>query len=86
MWDEPAIKDVLVDKFLVKGQCDFGDALEAVFRALGMPRTLQEVGVGKDKLEDLPQGSLSERWCETNPVPPTQKEQVMEILKTVAGH
>lgn len=57
--------------------------LDLVIRALGMPRTLKEVGVGKDKLDMLAKNTLSDIWAATNAEPITTKEQVMEILEMV---
>lgn len=45
-----------------------------------MPRSL-EVGVGRDALDELAANSLHDRWCKTNPVPLTEKKQVLEILE-----
>ena len=62
---------------------DLGDILDAVIRELGMPRTLKDVGVGKDKLDLLAENSLKDHWIKTNAVPITEKSQVMEILEIV---
>ncbi|PYH99240.1 putative Fe-containing alcohol dehydrogenase [Aspergillus ellipticus CBS 707.79] len=62
---------------------DLGDVLDAVIRELGMPRTLKEVGVGREQLDGLAEHSLLDRWCRTNPVPLTEKAQVLEILEMV---
>lgn len=62
---------------------DLGDVLDAVIRELGMPRSLREVGVGRDQLDGLAENSLHDRWCQTNPVPLKEKSQVLEILEMV---
>lgn len=49
-----------------------------------MPRTLKEVGVGREKLEALAANCLKDAWLKTNPVPLTEKKQVLEILEWVA--
>ncbi|KIW91384.1 uncharacterized protein Z519_08280 [Cladophialophora bantiana CBS 173.52] len=64
---------------------DLGDVLDVIFRDLGMPRTLKEVGVGRDKLDGLAQNSLKDHWIQTNAQPITEKEQVMEILEMVVA-
>jgi alcohol dehydrogenase class IV len=64
---------------------DLGDVLDAVIRELGMPRSLKDVGVGRDKLDTLAAHSLHDRWCKTNPVPLKEKSQVLEILEKVVG-
>lgn len=64
---------------------DLGDMLDTIFRALGMPRTLEEFDIGEDKLDMLAKNSLTDRWIGTNPRPLTEKEQVLEILRMVKG-
>ncbi|RAL09512.1 iron-containing alcohol dehydrogenase [Aspergillus homomorphus CBS 101889] len=66
-------------------QLDLGDVLDAVIRELGMPRSLAEVGIGRQHLDRLAENSLHDRWCQTNPVPLTEKSQVLEILEMVVG-
>jgi len=65
---------------------DLGDMVDAIIRELGMPRSLAEKGIGRDKFDSLAEHSLHDRWCQANPVPLTKKEQVMEILEIVAGN
>ncbi|KAI1616725.1 Fe-containing alcohol dehydrogenase [Exophiala viscosa] len=62
---------------------DLGDVLDVIFREIGMPRTLKDVGVGRDKLDILAENSLTDHWIQTNAKPITEKEQVMEILEMV---
>ncbi|ETI21874.1 hypothetical protein G647_05943 [Cladophialophora carrionii CBS 160.54] len=62
---------------------DLGDILDLIFRHIGMPRTLKDVGVGRDKLEVLARNSLKDHWIQTNAKPITEMEQVMEILEMV---
>lgn len=64
---------------------DLGDILDAVIRELGMPRTLKEKGIGRDKLDLLAENSLKNHWIKTNAKPITEKSQVMEILEMVVG-
>ena len=67
------------------GEADLTDVLEAVIAELGLPRSLKEVGVRRDQLEELARGSLGDRYCKSNPVPLREKGQVMEILEMVVG-
>lgn len=62
---------------------DLGDILDTIIRELGMPRSLTDVGVGRDKLDTLAEHSLHDRWCKSNPVPLTEKALVLEILEMV---
>ena len=66
-------------------EADLGDMLDAVFRFLGMPRTLKEFNIGDDQLGPLAENSLHDRWLPTNPRPLTEKAQVMEVLEMVKG-
>lgn len=84
LWHEPSSK-VVLQRHLEQDKNDLGDALDVIFRELGMPRSLKEVGVGSDKLDALATGSLQDRWCKTNSIPLEAKEQVMDILQLVIG-
>ncbi|KAJ7136801.1 hypothetical protein C8R44DRAFT_767911 [Mycena epipterygia] len=85
LWGVPEMERLAESKGLQKGVADLGDLLDVLVRALGMPKTLAEVGVGRDKLDQLAEYSLLDVWSATNPVPLTEKAQVMEILEMVAG-
>ncbi|RVX74749.1 hypothetical protein B0A52_01026 [Exophiala mesophila] len=63
---------------------DLASILDAFVRALGLPRTLKEVGVGRDQLETLAENTLTDAWAVTNPVPLVHKDDVLEILEMVA--
>ncbi|KAI7014183.1 general substrate transporter [Hortaea werneckii] len=49
LWDEPSVSSILKQRGLTKSSSDLADALDAVFRELGMPRSLKEKGVGEDR-------------------------------------
>ncbi len=83
LWRESESARVFKDKGLSKESADLGDLLDAIIRALPMLRTLEDVKVGRDKLDILAQNSLHDRWVQSNPVPLTKKEQVMEKLQMV---
>ena len=86
LWSDATVsKDVLEKVGLRKESSDAGDALDAIFRALGMPRSLKEVGVGRDKLDLVAGNSLKDPCCVVNPIPLQRKEQVLEILETLIG-
>lgn len=63
---------------------DLGDILDALIRALELPRTLQSVGIGREMFDKLAENTLTDIWAKTNPVPLTRKEDVLEILEMVA--
>lgn len=83
----PVVKDLLQAKCGNEpgalDKVDLGDILDAIFRQIGMPRTLKDVGVGRDKLDGLATNSLTDHWIQTNAKPITEKDQVMEILEMV---
>ena len=79
---EPELQSLLHDAGLDE-TADLGDMLDAIFRFLGMPRSLKEFGIGEDRLESLANNSLHDRWLPTNPRPISEKAQVMEILQMV---
>ncbi|KAI7569505.1 hypothetical protein KC317_g3277 [Hortaea werneckii] len=85
LWDESSVSSVLRERGLTQSQSDLADALDAVFRELGMPRSLNEKGIGKDRYSTLAKNSLKDPCCTANPIPITKEEQVLEILVMCAG-
>lgn len=79
------VSEVLQARHVDVRRADLGDVLDAIIRELGLPRSLADVGVGRDKLDELAENSLKDRMCITNPVPLVQKGQVLEILEMVVG-
>jgi maleylacetate reductase len=47
---------------------------------LGLPGTLQAVGVRADQLEAIAEGSMHDRWVHTNPRPINGPAVVRELL------
>ncbi|RFU27853.1 hypothetical protein B7463_g8484, partial [Scytalidium lignicola] len=87
---ELLLKDKVVLNILQKhdvdlSKVDLGAILHVVIAELGMPRSLDAVGVGKDKFNALAENSLTDHWIKTNAVPITEKSQVMEILEMASG-
>ena len=80
---QPVVAELLRKRAVDVAAADLGDVLDAVIRELGMPRSLHEVGVSRDQLDGLAANSLHDRWCQSNPVPLKEKEQVLEILEMV---
>lgn len=85
LWGEETIVEILGRRGLKKDTADAGDVIGAILNELGMPRTLKEVGVGREKLDALAENCLKDHWLPTNPVPLTTKEQVLDILNMVVG-
>ncbi|KAI3327433.1 hypothetical protein F4824DRAFT_488986 [Ustulina deusta] len=85
IWSEEEIANILKRHGLAKAESDLGDALRAIFNELGMPKSLKDVDVGRDKWAQLAENSLEDKCCKANPVPLTRKEQVLEILEMCSG-
>jgi alcohol dehydrogenase class IV len=85
LWADEAVVEISKNHGLEEGKADAGDVIGTIVSELGMPRTLKEVGVGRDKLDALADNSLKDRWLPTNAVPLTEKSQVLEILEMVVG-
>ena len=83
LWMDDLVRDVLIERGLLPDSAELDDMLDAVISELGMPRTLRAVGVGAEQLDALAESSLTDNWCQTNPIPLTRKEQVLEILEMV---
>lgn len=81
--EDSVVSEVLQSRSINTETADLGDILDAVIRELGMPRSLADVRVGRDKLDALAAHSLHDRWCQSNPAPLKEKEQVLEILEMV---
>ncbi|KAK8108980.1 hypothetical protein PG984_014781 [Apiospora sp. TS-2023a] len=84
LWEDKEARAIFEQKGLKQEGADLGDLLDVFIRALGMPRTLKEFGIGKDKLSGIAKHSLHDRWVKTNPAP-LDEQGVMEILKMVLG-
>lgn len=78
------IRGLVEGNRLVVEEGGLGDVLDLCVRALGMPRSLEEVGVMEEALDGLAGNALKDHWIQTNPVKITEKEQVLEILRMVA--
>ena len=54
---------------------------DRTIRALGMPRTLHEVGVGEKDLKALSGYIYQDIWCGTNPRPIPNSDALIELLR-----
>jgi alcohol dehydrogenase class IV len=77
------VQALIKENGLDAGKMDLGDVLDLYIRALRMPRSLMDVGVGREKLDMLATNALKDHWIQTNPIKITEKGQVMEILNMV---
>lgn len=62
---------------------DASTILDEFISALGMPRTLGEVGVGPDKLDLIAEVTMGDFWTRTNPRRIEGPADVRQILETV---
>ena len=81
LWSEGIVVGAMGKAGLQREKADLGDVLGVVIKQLGMPRSLPEVGVHKEKFAELLAGSLDEPCCKTNPIPLKDPQQVLEILE-----
>ena len=84
-WADADIAGVLARRSLGRGRADLGDALDAVIRELGFPRTLADYGIGRDRLGAVAESSVRDVCCQWNAIPLESKEQVLEILEMCLG-
>ncbi|KAI1104699.1 putative Fe-containing alcohol dehydrogenase [Jackrogersella minutella] len=82
LWEDTKAREIFGQRGLEREKADLGDLMDAIIRALGLPRTLKEFGIEEDKLEGIAEHSLKDRWVKTNPAP-LDKKGVLEILKMV---
>jgi alcohol dehydrogenase class IV len=64
-----------------------GDAaalLDGLITALGMPRSLGAVGIGRDDFARIAAAAMATPWVPRNPRPIAGPEQVLEILELAA--
>ncbi|KUJ13464.1 Dehydroquinate synthase-like protein [Mollisia scopiformis] len=80
---EEVVRRVSSEAGLDMEKADLGDVLRAIFNALGMPKSLKEVGIGREKLDEVAENSLQDHFCRTNPIPIDSKEKALEILEMV---
>lgn len=81
-WADAGIAGVLGKGSLVEGEADLGDALDAIIRELGLPRRLEDYGIGRDKLDGIAESSLKDACCQWNAIPLERKGQILEILES----
>jgi alcohol dehydrogenase class IV len=83
LWSQPTVAQAMKAKGLSQDSADLGDCLDAIFRALGLPRSLHEVDIKPDIIPQLSKRALDDFWALTNPIPLAKAEQVQEILEAV---
>jgi alcohol dehydrogenase class IV len=57
------------------------DAVGGLIAALGLPRTLADIGIEATAFQTIAEQTLLERWAGTNPVPLRSVEDVVAVLQ-----
>ncbi|KAH8821880.1 hypothetical protein F5884DRAFT_717144 [Xylogone sp. PMI_703] len=84
LWSESTVSKLLIEKGCEKDSVSLSAVLDIIIRELGLPRSLSDVGVDGEKIQDqVAEASLTDKYCKTNPIPLVRKDQVLEILKMV---
>jgi alcohol dehydrogenase class IV len=83
LWSEPEVATLFKAASLTPAEADLGDLLDVIIRALGLPRTLGEMGIDEEKVSGLAERALHDQWSPTNPIPLLKVEQTREILQAV---
>ncbi|KAK0732909.1 alcohol dehydrogenase [Lasiosphaeria miniovina] len=80
-WASSTVAETLKRSGLSRETAGAGDAVAAFVAALGLPTCLQDVGIGRERLEGLAESAMTDRDIPTNPVAIRDKEQVLQILE-----
>jgi maleylacetate reductase len=85
-WNKPdnAERQALVASAMGHPGEDAGDVLDRFIRDLGMPRSLQDVGVGHEHFDRIAQQAMKTPWVPRNPRKIDGPAQVREILLLAA--
>ena len=82
-WNLPANADrqKRVSEAFGKPETPAADLVANLVKSLGLPGSLKEVGVGRERFREIGEKSMHDRAVLNNPRPITTPEQVMEILE-----
>ncbi|TWT04993.1 iron-containing alcohol dehydrogenase [Reyranella sp. CPCC 100927] len=85
-WNKPvnAERQAIISAALGRPGADAGDALHELIAGLGLPRSLQAVGVGADQFDLLAENTMHDRWTYTNPRKIDGPADVKAILQMAA--
>jgi maleylacetate reductase len=83
-WNKPvnADRQALISMAMSQANSDAGDALDALIRGLGMPRSLGAVKIGRDSFERIAVQAMATPWVPRNPRPidgPAAVRQILEL-------
>ncbi|KAB5533549.1 iron-containing alcohol dehydrogenase-like protein [Coniochaeta sp. 2T2.1] len=80
-----SVRDALRGRRIDTDSASLGDVVEAYVKELGLPGSLKEVGVRREKFDNLADNSMKDAWIKTNPVPISTAQEVKVILMMAAG-
>jgi maleylacetate reductase len=85
-WNLPANgeRQKRVSEAFGKPETPAADLVASLVKTLGLPGSLREVGVGRDRFREIGEKSMHDRAVLNNPRSITTPEQVMEILELAA--
>ena len=85
-WNLPANgeRQKRVSEAFGKPEVPAADLVAALVAELGLPRSLRDVGVGRERFAEIGAKSMHDRAVLNNPRPITRPEQVVEILELAA--
>ena len=84
LWEIDGAREKFKARGLRQENSDLGDLIDAIVRELGMPRSLKEVGIERDKFDDLARNALYDKCTQSNSAKIDRKEQILEILEMCA--
>ena len=77
-------RQAMVAEAMGRPDAEASEVLHDFIAGLGMPRTLQEVGVTPDRFELVAKNTMHDRWLHTNPRKIKGPEDVIELLHLAA--
>lgn len=82
LWGNEVVASVLEARGLKPSTSDLADCLDAMFRELGVPRTLKEVGFeGDEKVKTVAADTLAKFYAPSNPRPLVDAAEVEKIVR-----
>ncbi|KAH7000972.1 hypothetical protein EDB80DRAFT_721245 [Ilyonectria destructans] len=82
-WEDERLAEELRARCLSREDVDLGDVVGTYINALGLPRTLDEFGVGEAQFNHLAENAMQDFCTKVNPVK-LDKAKVIEILQMAA--
>jgi len=84
-WGDGTVADVLRRRGLKREIATAGELVRAFVEELGMPTSLTDVSVGKERLDQVAENSMASPHIPNNPVRISGVDQIKEILELALG-